>query len=368
MSRAKTAPAFESGIRLSVSSSQEAGATTAFAAPLSVFAGVLTAEVKEFIIKYNIIMNPREHKEVCGMGGERDGEAGGPSRAGVSAARDSLIDGDASVDSSGGAVASGESAERSAHGASGDGPGIQLVRGPVPLYHQAYNALRREIDSGRWGPGDRLPTERELGESFGCSLVTVRRALDELVREGSIVRTRGRGTFVRERAIERELADLTSFTAEMALKGLTPRTETLSTEIVESTPSTAERLGIEPGLPVYSIERLRIVGDEPLLLEHVFIPEHFFPGLLSIDLNTTSLYAHLSERYGVDLVGGHETLEPALPSDREARLLKQDRGEPVLLLKLVSSSADGRPIEYCRTVVKGSRAKYHIDVSRPRTE
>ena len=302
------------------------------------------------------------------MGGERDGEAGGPSRAGVSAARDSLIGGDASVDSSGGAVASGESAERSAHGASGDGPGIQLVRGPVPLYHQAYNALRREIDSGRWGPGDRLPTERELGESFGCSLVTVRRALDELVREGSIVRTRGRGTFVRERAIERELADLTSFTAEMALKGLTPRTETLSTEIVESTPSTAERLGIELGLPVYSIERLRIVGDEPLLLEHVFIPEHFFPGLLSIDLNTTSLYAHLSERYGVDLVGGHETLEPALPSDREARLLKQDRGEPVPLLKLVSSSADGRPIEYCRTVVKGSRAKYHIDVSRPRTE
>ena len=137
------------------------------------------------------------------MGGERDGEAGGPSRAGVSAARDSLIGGDASGDSSGGSVASGESAERSAHGASSDGPGIQLVRGPVPLYHQAYNALRREIDSGRWGPGDRLPTERELGESFGCSLVTVRRALDELVREGSIVRTRGRGTFVRERAIER---------------------------------------------------------------------------------------------------------------------------------------------------------------------
>ena len=55
-------------------------------------------------------------------------------------------------------------------------PGATLVRGPVPLYHQVYSALRREIEAGRWTSEDRLPTERELGKFYGCSLVTVRRA------------------------------------------------------------------------------------------------------------------------------------------------------------------------------------------------
>ena len=110
-----------------------------------------------------------------------------------------------------------------------------------------------------------------------------------------------------------------------------------------------------------------IVGDEPLLLEHVFLPEYLFPGLLSLDLGSSSLYTHLSQRFGVDLVSGHQTIQPALPSAREAALLKQERSEPVLLIRLISRNADGRPIEYCRTVVKGSRAKYHIDVARPRS-
>jgi GntR family transcriptional regulator len=73
---------------------------------------------------------------------------------------------------------------------------FRLVVGPVPLHHQVYLDLSSAMDDGEWKPGDRLPTERELAERYGCSLITVRRALSELVREGRIERTRGRGTFV----------------------------------------------------------------------------------------------------------------------------------------------------------------------------
>ena len=138
----------------------------------------------------------------------------------------------------------GEADARVGADASSNAPGAALVRGPVPLYHQVYSALRREMDAGRWKSGDRLPTERELGEFYGCSLVTVRRALDELVREGQIYRVRGRGTFVSESPVERQLAELTSFTAEMAVRGLKPRTVVLTQEVTESTPSTADRLGL----------------------------------------------------------------------------------------------------------------------------
>ncbi|PHP52996.1 hypothetical protein BW737_005655 [Actinomyces ruminis] len=69
-----------------------------------------------------------------------------------------------------------------------------------------------------------------------------------------------------------------------------------------------------------------------------------------MDLGKTSLYSHLYEKFGVELVRGHQTIEPALPTAREARLLGQDRSQPVLLLRLTSYSSDGQPIEYCRTV------------------
>ena len=73
---------------------------------------------------------------------------------------------------------------------------FRLELGPIPLHHQVYLDLRSSLDRREWKPGDRLPTERELAARYGCSLITVRRALGELVREGRIERTRGRGTFV----------------------------------------------------------------------------------------------------------------------------------------------------------------------------
>lgn len=246
--------------------------------------------------------------------------------------------------------------------------GGPLVPGALPLYHQLYRALRAQLDAGELSPGDRLPTEKELAETFACSLVTVRRALDELVREGAITRTRGKGTFVSAVRIDRQLNQLTSFTDEMSILGMPHETRMLRAQIVEASKSTSERLSITEGMSVYAIERLRVAGNEPLLIEHVFLPAHLFPGLLTIDLANTSLYSHLRERYGIELVSGHQTVEPALPSPREARLLEQDRSQPVLLLKLVSYTPDGKPIEYCRTTVKGTRARYHLDVARPRSE
>ena len=70
-----------------------------------------------------------------------------------------------------------------------------LESGPVPLHHQVYLDLRTALDDGEWRPGDRLPTELDLAARYGCSLITVRRALSELAREHRLVRTRGRGTF-----------------------------------------------------------------------------------------------------------------------------------------------------------------------------
>ncbi len=242
-----------------------------------------------------------------------------------------------------------------------------LLRGLVPLHHQVYSALRNALDLGEWPPGQRMPTERALAETFGCSLITVRRALDELVRERRIVRTRGLGTFARSAPVDRQLTELTSFTDEMKARGLDPRTVLLSAALTEASPAAAEALGIQVGAAVYRLERVRHAGAQPLLLEEVHLPAHLFPGLLESDFVNQSLYDVLATSYGVELTRGQETIEPALPTSHEASLLEQDKREPVLLLQLVSYTEGDVPIEYCRSVVRGDRARYHLEMKRSRT-
>jgi GntR family transcriptional regulator len=238
------------------------------------------------------------------------------------------------------------------------------VRGLVPLHHQVYSALRNALDIGQWKPGEQLPTEKALAEAHGCSLITVRRALDELVRERRITRIRGKGTFALRPPLDRELTALTSFTDEMNARGLDSYSTVVTARVEPASPVAAQHLNLPPGSPVYRIERIRHVDNSPLLLEDVLLPAGPFPHLLEQDLVRGSLYDILAAKYGVELARGDETLEPALPTAREAKLLEQPQKQPVLLLELVSFTADDIPVEYCRSLVRGDRARYRLDTRR----
>src|SRR5919201_256467 len=123
----------------------------------------------------------------------------------------------------------------------------RLQRGSVPLHHQLYVELCTQLDDGSWQGGDRLPTERELATRYGCSLITVRRALDDLRRERRIDRIPGRGTFVAAPPIERDLAALTSFTEEMRERALVPETRLVDAGSVEAESQVADALGLPLG-------------------------------------------------------------------------------------------------------------------------
>ena len=154
------------------------------------------------------------------------------------------------------------------------------------------------LDAGEWRPGDLLPPERELAERYGCSLITVRRALDELSREGRLERTRGRGTFVLPPRIERDFGGTLSFTEEMQTAASTRRRGSSRPGPESAGEHVAAALGIEPGSPTLYVERLRLAGGKPLLLEQVHLPAERFPGLLASDLEHGSLYDLLTDRYG----------------------------------------------------------------------
>jgi GntR family transcriptional regulator len=238
---------------------------------------------------------------------------------------------------------------------------FRLELGPVPLHHQVYLDLRAALDDGEWAPGDRLPPERELAGRYGCSLITVRRALSELAREGRLERTRGRGTTVLRPRIERDFAGTMSFTEEMQDQGLDPETRLIAARPESAGEVVAAALGIEPGSPTLYLERLRVADGEPLLLEQVHLPAERFPGLLASDLEHGSLYDLLTARYGTRIVRAREALEPVLLKAREARLLGQPARTPALLIEGIASTADDMPVEFGRSFVRGDRTRYYVE-------
>jgi GntR family transcriptional regulator len=247
---------------------------------------------------------------------------------------------------------------------------FRLELGPIPLHHQVYLDLRAAMDAGEFRPGDRLPTERDLASRYGCSLITIRRALGELAREQRIERTRGRGTYVLHPRIDRDFAGELSFTEEMQQRGLDPETRLLASRPESAGEAVATALGLELGSPTLYLERLRVAGGEPLLLEQVHLPAERFPGLLASDLEHGSLYDLLTERYGVRVAKAREVLEPVLLRAREARLLDRKPGSPALLVEGIASTADGTPVEFGRTFVRGDRTRYYVErvVVRPHWE
>jgi GntR family transcriptional regulator len=238
----------------------------------------------------------------------------------------------------------------------------QLERGPVPLHHQVYLHLTAALDGGEWKRGKQIPTERELAERYGCSLITVRRALDELAREGRLERTRGRGTFVAEPPIVRDILGPAGFADEIRALGYRPYSVVVTARAEEASLAVAAALAIPPGAPVHYLERIRGADDVPLLLEQVRLPAAMFPGLLDHDFSREeSLWDVLRNDFHHPVERWQEVLSAVVPNTREAALLGLRTRRPSILLEGAAFTTADVPIEQSRTVVSTERARYFVE-------
>jgi GntR family transcriptional regulator len=232
----------------------------------------------------------------------------------------------------------------------------------IPKHYRIKQRLLQMI--GGRTPGSPMPAERLLAVEFRTSRTTLRKALQELVSEGRLDRVQGKGTFVARPKVYRTL-HLTSYTEDMAAQGLEPASRILDIGYIPADEKLAGLLGLRTGDRVLRVERLRLASGEPMAIESTHLSAQRFPGL-RLDLGRhTSLYTALAEQYGVRLAEAEETIETSLATPREAELLGADVGLPMLLLSRHSWDTGGRPVEWVRSVYRGSRYKFVATLTRP---
>src|SRR6185503_6679110 len=161
--------------------------------------------------------------------------------------------------------------------------------------------------------------------------------------------------------LELGVTDSLSFTEEMQRRGLDAETRLVAARPEAASRSVAEALHLEPGSPTLYLERLRVAGGEPLLLEMVHLPAERFPGLLASDLEHNSLYDILTERYQTPIVRAREALEPVLLPAREAALLGTRPRGLALLVEGIAFTHGDVPVEFGRTYVRGDRTRYYVE-------
>lgn len=219
--------------------------------------------------------------------------------------------------------------------------------------------LRREIEE--LPVGSSVPSERALAEESGVSRMTARRALDELTREGRLLREVGRGSFVARPAVNLPL-HLTGFTEDMASRGITASSRVLRIAEEPADARTAESLGLTEGSPVVRLDRVRLADERPMAIERTTLDASVVPGLADADFAGRSLYRELEHRYGVLFDAGEQTIRAAIVHPEDAAELGVDEGSAVLEFVRVSGRG-GRSLERTVSTYPGDRFELSAQIA-----
>jgi GntR family transcriptional regulator len=241
---------------------------------------------------------------------------------------------------------------------------LSISRGsPVPLHHQLRHGLRSQIERGLLRPGQQIPHERQYAEHLGISLAPVRQALLDLVRQGYLLRVRGKGTFVRDDKVVEKITLLGSFTESLRGQGLEPEIKVITAEVVAAPREVSRVFDDEPAL-LFRLDRLASVAGGPLALLTAWLSPDRFADLGAHDFGRVALYATLEQRYGVRMGRAMSTIEVVLTQDEEAGLLQLPPGAAALQVHGTTFDQNDRPTELSRVLYRADRFRFSLESHR----
>jgi len=231
---------------------------------------------------------------------------------------------------------------------------------PFTLYYQLRENLAKKIASREWKPGEKIPSEAELCDSYSVSRITVRKAIEELVRSGQLVKQQGKGTFVTNVSMEHKLSKFYSFSEELERHGMTERAQILSFDIVAASKEVSENLSIQKDEQVYMVKRLRMADEMPYTVEVSYIPYAICPGLTAESITQNGLYNSMRS-LNVFPERIIEKIRAAVVSKDDAGLMKIKTNAPAIKLERLTYFGV-LTIEYCVSIVRGDFFTYTIEL------
>jgi len=236
---------------------------------------------------------------------------------------------------------------------------------PIPLHVQLKNMVKVLVENGSYKPGDKFYSEGELAKICGVSRMTVRKAMDELSREGLILRIPGKGTFVGRKKLVEKLTELVGFTQDMESKGYVPSSRVIEKRVISPPKKIRILLQLESGEKVLFLKRIRYASGEAVALQVAYVQLKFFPGIEKLDLEKESLYA-VFKRFGRPPVWARQDMEPTLIKKEEhVRLLKTSSGSLGMISERLTFDLEDNPIEFTTTLFKGENYKFTANLINP---
>ncbi|MGZ4594099.1 MAG: GntR family transcriptional regulator [Actinomycetes bacterium] len=236
--------------------------------------------------------------------------------------------------------------------------GVVLDRSsPIPLYFQVARQIESAIERGELRPGQRLDNEIDLADRYGLSRPTMRKAIEELVNKGLLVRKRGVGTQVVHGQVKRPV-ELSSLYDDLSKSDQRPATRVVSLATVAADEEVATALGIAPGSSVVAFERLRFARDQPLAILHNWLPPDL--GALSVEALAEHGLYELLRGFGVHMRIANQRIGAAAASAAQARLLDVRKGAALLTMQRTTYDDTGRPIELGRHVYRADAYTFEI--------
>mgnify|MGYP003135036577 FL=1 len=225
------------------------------------------------------------------------------------------------------------------------------ARSGGPLYLRLRRSIEDAVRSGLINPGDALPSERDIAATAEVSRVTVRKAVQHLVADGILIQRHGSGTFVAPtvQRVEQSLSSLTSFTEDMARRGMTLSSQWLDRGLYDPSNEETIILGLGAGEKVARIARLRIANGNPLAIERASLSATVLP---DPDAIANSLYAKLDQT-GNRPVRAIQRIAAVNLGRHDAELLDVAPGAASLRIERTSYLASGRIVEFTRSIYRG---------------
>lgn len=233
------------------------------------------------------------------------------------------------------------------------------------LYFEIYKKLMSAIKAGEYAENAPLPSERFLCEKYHVSRSTIRKALQLLKEADAIYTVQGNGTFIKPQVFTQPLTNFYSFTDTLKSSNILIQNDIVNYEQISIDLNMARKTGFAPDSHFHKVVRLRSAKEYPLMLETTYLPCARFVRLDLNILSKGSLYDYLRKNYNFHADNARETMRPVMPLADERLLLKMPPNIPCILLERFSYE-DDLLIEYTKSIVRGDKYIFHVDLNQLR--